>query len=339
MYRPPHLAGMFIQMAGASLYDSVSYPGGTPNAAWIVWILRSAATSPQAAQKKAAAEAIDKLIRTDLAAWLKQPPQKRGDILGDFPDYLDFYRQSYSHPTFDSFWKERRFDTSGYYDELKDVPTMFVTGWYDNFMQGTLDVFSAVSRSQKTEKKLMVGPWPHGIGTPECGAAVFGTDTSEDQPALIAEWFDHLLRRLPFESISDRKVQIYRMGGGDASRSSRGKMNLGGEWRTASAWPPPAAHPTIYYIHGDGSLGPDPPAAEEGSHFEFDPRNPVPTIGGRYSVAGVPGCIQDQAALHARADVLSYSSAPLEAPVEVTGRIRASLWVSSDIGRASKNLK
>jgi hypothetical protein len=45
----------------------------------------------------------------------------------------------------------------------------------------------------------MVGPWPHGIGTPECGATVFGPDTSEDEPTLIAEWFDHLLHRLPFE--------------------------------------------------------------------------------------------------------------------------------------------
>ena len=329
MYRPPHLIGMFIQMAGASLYDSVSYPGGTPNAAWSVWILRSAATSPQAAQNKAAADAIDTTIRTGLGAWLKQPPAAREDLLRDFPDHLDFFRQSYTHSTLDTFWKERRFQTAAYYRELKDVPTMFVTGWYDNFMQGTLDVFSTVSKNQKTEKKLMVGPWPHGIGTPECGAASFGPDTTEDQPALIADWFDHVLRQLPFETIGDQKVQIYRMGAWDGSRTPRGKMKLAGEWRATSAWPPPAAHPARYYIQGDGSLAPTPPSGGEPSRFAFDPRNPVPTIGGRYSVAGVPGCIQDQA-LNRRPDVLSYSTAPLGAPLEVTGRIRAALWVSSD---------
>ncbi len=56
MYRPPHLIGMFIRMAGAALYDSISYPGGTPNGGWIGWVLRSAASSPQAAQKREAAE-------------------------------------------------------------------------------------------------------------------------------------------------------------------------------------------------------------------------------------------------------------------------------------------
>jgi uncharacterized protein len=342
MYRPPHLIGMFIQMAGASIYDSVSYPGGTPNSSWIGWVLRSASSSPQAAQKKAAAEAIEKVVRGNFGAWLKRPPLDRADLLAEFPDYLEFYRQSYQHSAFDSFWKQRRFNTAGYYSELKDVPTLFVTGWYDNFMQGTLDVFAAVSRLQKTEKKLIVGPWPHGIGTPECGSASFGPDTTENQPALIADWFDHLLRQLPFELISGEKAQIYRMGAGDGSRTSRGKFNLGGEWRVSTAWPPPAARAIRYYIRDGGALETDPPSADAPSRFEFDPRNPVPTIGGRYAVAGVPSCIQDQVCnpkiaacqdalpLNRRPDVLSFLSAPLKSPVELTGRIRASLWVASD---------
>ena len=328
MYRPPHLIGMFVQMAGASLYDSVSYPGGTPNSAWIGWILRSAETSPQAERKKAAAEAISSVVRGNFAAWLKQPPQSRADLLAEFPDYLELYRQSYSHSSLDDFWKQRRFYTAGYYGELKDVPTLFVTGWYDNFMQGTLDVFMTVSAAQKTEKKLIVGPWPHGIGTPMCGAAAFTPDTTEDQPALVADWFDHLLHQLPFELISSQKVQFYRMGAGDGSRAARGKLNLGGEWRTSSAWPPPDVRAFRYYLRAEGALAADPPSADAPSRFDFDPRNPVPTIGGRFQVSGVPACIQDQ--VNRRPDVLSFSSAPLASPVDLTGRIFALLWIASD---------
>ena len=86
-----------------------------------------------------------------------------------------------------------------------------------------------------------------------------------------------------------------------------------------------------------------PPAEQQASGFVFDPDYPVPTIGGRYGVGALaPNCAQNQVCspktlgcadsspLNLRADVLSFSTAPLESPVEVTGKVRATLWVSSD---------
>jgi len=199
-------------------------------------------------------------------------------------------------------------------------------------MQGTLDVYMNLSRTQKTEKKLMVGPWPHGIGKPECGGAVFdGPRTTEDQPALVADWFDYLLRHESFELVSSAPVEIYRMGGGDGSRTARGKLNIGGEWRSATAWPPPASHPVRYYLHAGAALDATEPKTEEPSTYEFDPMHPAPTIGGRNNtLPNAPNCVQDQGAPGKRADTLSYASAPLGAPLELTGRIRAMLWIASD---------
>jgi putative CocE/NonD family hydrolase len=332
MLRPPHLVGMFVQMAGSSLYDSVSYPGGTPNEAWMVWLLRDASTSQRAAQHKEAAAAIDQMIRTNLSQWMKQPPTEREKILSEFPDQREAFRDSYRHASLDTFWKARRFYTAGYYEEMKDVPMMFVTGWYDQFMDGTIEVFSALSRMQKTEKKLMVGPWPHGIGTDTCGNATFGAGTTEDQAALVADWFDHVLRQVPFALISDETVQTFRMGGGNAARDQRGKLNVGGGWHTSPTWPPPGIRQARYYIHGDGSLNTAIPANEEASRYEFDPADPVPSLGGRYQIPGVPPCVQNQNTprLDKRPDILSYSSAPLDTRVELSGRIRASLAISSD---------
>lgn len=44
---------------------------------------------------------------------------------------------------------------------------------------------------------------------------------------------------------------------------------------------------------------------------------------------GIPGC-SDSSPLNQRGDVLSFTTAPLKSPIDVTGKIRATLWVSSD---------
>jgi predicted acyl esterase len=41
------------------------------------------------------------------------------------------YEDLLAHPNFDAYWKQRGWYTAGYYREMKDVPTLFLTGWYD----------------------------------------------------------------------------------------------------------------------------------------------------------------------------------------------------------------
>ena len=255
VYRPPHLVGMFVQMAGSNLYQSVSYPGGAPAADWIMWMMRSAATSPLANDRKAAADGITEMTKNNLRAWLLQDPRKRGEILRDFPVYAKVYRDFYDHPTFDSYWQQAGWNIAGHYAEAKDVPMVFVTGWYDIFEQGTIDVYSALAKMQKTEKKLMVGPWPHGIGNTVCGDALFeGPGIVENQAALVGDWFDYLLRKEKLDLLSSAPVQIYRMRGGDGTKGERGKLIMGGEWHDAPSWPPPASHATKYYLRAAGKL-------------------------------------------------------------------------------------
>ena len=62
--------------------------------------------------------------------------------------------------------------------------------------------------------------------------------------------------------------------------------------------------------------------------YTYDPTNPVPTIGGIQLT--LPSGPKDQQSIESRADVLVFTSAPLAKPLEVTGRIRARLWVASD---------
>jgi len=343
MYKPPHLAAMFAIVGGANFYQEYGYPGGTLNLGWPMWLLGTARTSQQAAGNP---EAVTKMaeIAKNPARWLREDPRQRGEIFRGFPAHQQMYDDLYGHPAFDSYWKQRGWYTAGYYREMKDVPALFLTGWYDYFGAGSMQNFSALSRIGKTPKKLIVGPWPHGVGGRECGDAWFGDSAGLDVLAYIADWFDHWLKGKPLSVMGPEPVRMFRMGGGDGSRTASGKINHGGEWRTAAAWPPPAAKAVRYFIHAGGVLSTEPPSgAGPPSFYDYDPQNPVPTIGGRYGMGAVtPGCAQDQVCtpkilgcndtkpLNSRPDVLSFSTPPLAAPVEVTGNIRAKYWVSSD---------
>ena len=121
-------------------------------------------------------------------------------------------------------------------------------------------------------------------------------------------------------------------------------MCHGGVWRDEHEWPLARTRYTPYYLHGDGTLAPEPPAADDlPSGYTFDPRDPVPTIGGNISVGfefmpaggydqrGAPlffGC-KDTLPLAARSDVLVFQTPPLTEDVEVTGPLVVKLWASS----------
>jgi hypothetical protein len=342
MYKPPHLEVMFAMVGGANFYQEYGYPGGAPNLGWPMWILGSARSSPQAAANPEAAAALT-TVGKQSALWWREDPGKRGEIFGSFPSHRRMYDDLAAHPSFDAYWKQRGWHTAGYYGDMKDVPTLFMTGWYDYFGPGAIRNFAALSARQKTTKKLIVGPWPHGIGLRECGDAWFGETAGVDVMAYMADWFGHWLKSKPLTLIGPEPVRVFRMGGGDGSRTPAGKVNHGGEWRTAAAWPVPAAKAIRFFLQPDKALANARPASPgEPSSYDYDPKNPVPTIGGRYGGGATPRCAQNQVCalgifgckdtkpLSSRADVLSFSSEPLTEPVEVTGFIRAKYWVSSD---------
>jgi len=62
--------------------------------------------------------------------------------------------------------------------------------------------------------------------------------------------------------------------------------------------------------------------------YSYDPKDPVPTLGGAQLT--LPAGPMDQRKIESRGDVLLFTGEPLEAPLEITGRVRAQLWASSD---------
>jgi putative CocE/NonD family hydrolase len=136
------------------------------------------------------------------------------------------------------------------------------------------------------------------------------------------------------------------MGGGSGRRNGAGRLEHGGHWRHASTWPLPETQYTNYYLHTNGLLSPETPATTSAPlTYRYDPRQPVPTIGGPIS-SGEPmmvgGAFDQREApaffasrppyrpLAERPDVLVFQTPPLPHALEVTGPIVARLWIASD---------
>jgi len=103
----------------------------------------------------------------------------------------------------------------------------------------------------------------------------------------------------------------------------------GNVYKMTSVWPPQNT-PTRYYLNEDFSLSASEPTSKQGkTSYKYDPRNPAPSCGGGFS-GGVSGAL-DQRKLKDRSDILRFYSAPLETPVEIAGKLKAELYISTDV--------
>jgi putative CocE/NonD family hydrolase len=201
------------------------------------------------------------------------------------------------------------------------APTLVVAGWYDSFIQGSLDNHCG-ARDTGNPAALIVGPWSHNNQTSRVGEVDFGPaadaaaiDGGGSLRSRELDWLD--LRLRPQQPVrATPPVLVFVMG-----------VN---EWRRMDRWPPPAAD-TPWYLRSDGVLSPVPPGPDEPSdRFHHDPTDPVPTWGGPVLLTDdyPPGPL-DQRRTEERADVLVYTSEPLPTALEVIGRIRAHVTAAS----------
>ncbi|HEU0143058.1 MAG TPA: CocE/NonD family hydrolase [Bryobacteraceae bacterium] len=341
MERPPHLVAMFANVGGANFYQEYAYPGGALNLGWALWILRSAETSP-AAQENAEAKSRLTQILEQPEKWLRLPPRERAAVFEPFPVHLRIYEDFLAHSRHDAYWHDPGFHTPAGWERIKDVPILFISGWYDYFGDGVLSNFSALSKTQKMPKKLVMGPWWHAVGSSSCGDGFFGDAAAVAVREMTLAWFDRWLKGRAAGEMPDQPVRYFRMGGGPGGRDAEGRFQHGGTWLTATTWPLESLERTKLYLAEGGKLNRT-ASAGPALTFVFDPAGPVPTIGGRYGVRSLtPDCFQDQVCrpgilgcndsspLAERKDVLMFSTDALTEDLEVTGPVRARLWVSTD---------
>jgi hypothetical protein len=312
------------------------------------WVMLNAARGSRASRDPATQKILQEM--TDhRRKYLAELPLRKGTTpLKLAPDYEDWLIEAMKRGANDDFW--RAGNIVDYPDRYKDVPVYLVGGWYDSWGGNTTSNYRALSRTLQSPVYLIMGPWIHGQqGRHAHGQVDFGKDAAIPDPlAWRLEWYDKWLRgrdnsvgrSAPFA----KKVRLFVMGTGDCSKTPEGLDAHGGSWRDEDAWPPADSKPTPYYFVRGGVLSPEPPQAERAStSYVFDPKDPVPTIGGcissndgimlqgAWDQKGGPHVwnFQDPLPLSARNDVLVFQTPPLAKDVEVTGEILVKLWVSS----------
>ncbi len=263
------------------------------------------------------------------------------------PEYEAWLIEAMGHGDNDAYWASMGSSVVDHIAEYQDVPSYHVTGWYDSWGAQVANLnYVELSKAKKSLQRLIVGPWTHGgQGQSFSGIAEFGPTAAVDMNALRHRWFDRWLLGLQNGVDREPPVRLFVMGGGDARKTAEGRLFVGGAWRDEREWPLARTAYTPYYLHADGTLSSTAPsAAAPPTKYSFDPRHPVPTIGGNVSSEGVlmPRGAQDQRCyrehwlckdtlpLSARQDVVVFQTPPLQEDVEVTGRLVVKLWASSN---------
>jgi putative CocE/NonD family hydrolase len=142
-------------------------------------------------------------------------------------------------------------------------------------------------------------------------------------------WFDHWLRDGvdPFEG---QQAVLYSPRAGLAEPESYRPD----DWRQSESWPPPGSVAQQWRLGGDGRLtryAPEGAEDVEGSplRFTYDPRRPIPTVGGRNML--IPSGMLDQSDVRERADYgLIYRGEALAESMTLAGPVRATVSVESD---------
>jgi hypothetical protein len=338
--RPVGLAAMFLECGGfANAWRGGIRHGGAFELKQATWAYRNA---QQAGLQE----------RVDIAEWFQRLPWQPGDSpLKGAPEYEDYLFQQWQRGSFDAYWRQPELYAAGHYPAFAGIPVMLVCGWWDPYAQTTTDNYAGLSRVSPGQVKMVLGPWTHGErSVTHAGDVDFGPDAlldgvlARDYLQMRLDWFDRWLKGKHGPAREEPAVRYFRMGGGSGRRNAQGRLEHGGCWRTAADWPVPGTRQQPWYLQPDGSLLPQRPHGDRVFEYEFDPDQPVPTIGGSVTSgeplmvagaydqrthAGVFGARAPYGPLAERSDVLVFQSPPLAEDLEVTGTVLIKLWIAS----------
>ncbi len=308
--KPPHLVSIFPYVTASEYYEGWTYQSG----ALMQWFASSWTTG-------LAQDTVSRQVGeiSDPKSWVPQLPVDAYRLIAlPGAGVAPYFRDWIAHERDDDYWKPWKI--SDHYAEMT-VKALHSGGWHDLFLKGTIQNYMGMRRSSPAAagQRLLLGPWGHTGTSPEgkIGDWTFGKQAVLDFNQILWNWADYSLKGVQNEYATGAPVRIFIMG-----------ENV---WRDEQDFPLARAQNTNYYLH-HGELTTAAPAADETAEaYEYDPANPVPTIGGRLCCGNnqFPPGPADQHPNEGRSDVLVFSTPPLEKDIEVTGFIHAKIFAES----------
>lgn len=261
-------------------------------------------------------------VRPLFESYVAHLPLRTADIVAAGTQ-LPAWRNALEHPSYDAYWR-----SASIREKLQHVtvPVLSLGGWFDEYAESDLDAFARLAKRGHAVE-TWIGPWSHNPGW-RFSTRDFGVQAALPIRKKQAEWFDRWLQHPGGEPIEAALplLHLFVMG-----------PNV---WREEHEWPLARTRYTPAYLTssghantaaGDGLLQWEPVREGKSDSFTYDPKNPVPTTGGAICCEPTvlpPGPL-NQAEVEQRPDVLTYTSVPLRDELEVTGSVRAVLYVAS----------
>ncbi|MFZ0216479.1 MAG: CocE/NonD family hydrolase [Candidatus Dormiibacterota bacterium] len=323
--RPPHLRAMVSTSAAGRWQQEIPYTNGCFQLyfGWWVYMVRRRIQESHGLGLTDWDEVLRRLPLNAIRDFIQPVPGLWEDVA--------------ERETLDDYWRALRIDDR--YAGI-DVPCLHVTGWYD--LEDLLGAFhhyeQMIAKSPASQRqRLLVGPWSHvksrfphhTYADQEHGAAA-----APDMNEIHLRWFDHWLKDEPNGVPDDPPVRLFEPG-----------TNV---WREAGSWPLAQRSASLFLRSELGSGGlsatqvPDDPPQEAAQgpsrgapggepprSYRYDPLDPAPTQLDvrRYPLEDVP---LDQTAVEGRPDVLTYTSAPLERELVISGWPHLHLRAATD---------
>jgi uncharacterized protein len=317
--QPEGLVCISPGMTACDLYDGWFYRHGALRLAttlgWGIQMLKADT------RRKKLREASDRLEQ----AWasiseqtlylpIREHPALHGEGVPKYVlDWLD-----HSEPG--GYWESM--DVSESLERIR-VPALHISGWYDMFVEGSVQGFvdlceRAATENARANQYLIAGPWQHIPWGDRIGAMDFGPEALLDTDALLLRWFNHWLKDSG-EFAREPKIRHFILGENS--------------WKQADIYPTTADF--ALFLHstgkansrkGDGALASAWPQSDEPTDvYVYDPEVPVSAPGGSASLAGS----FDQSALEMGNNVLVYTTETLAKSLRIFGRPRVVLFAAT----------
>ncbi|MCG6137196.1 MAG: CocE/NonD family hydrolase [Nostoc sp. LLA-1] len=309
--KPPALTAICPAMIGYALDADWAYEGGAfclqTNLAWAIQL----ATETARLRK-------DKTAYAALLAAAQNLPLYNPEILQQLAPE-SFYHHWLQHSPEDTYWQEL---SPKVHLQNVDLPMFHIGGWFDTYLRGTLHLYEDITARSTTPQHLLVGPWAHLPWGRKVGEMDFGIKAASPVDQMQIRWFDQFLKDVDTGLLQEQPVCLFEMG----SNIWRSFPNL------------PTDNQKSYFLsttglasirEDSGTLIPNPQAPIPASFdvLVHDPWRPVPALGGH---AAIPSGVFERSPVDCRADVLTYTSAPLDQDLHLAGNVVVEIFSSAD---------
>ena len=228
------------------------------------------------------------------------------------------------------------------------VPGLHIGGWYDIFLSGTIETWRTLVSAGIPDQELLIGPWAHNpwgaaVGERRLDTKAFGTGMIDRrQVEFFKQHLDpDVARAAPARDADPTAVVDAKMQSSPNRPRIRYFQLFADDWSSADSWPPQGAAERSLYLHsggsansagGDGVLASRVPGSNPPDIYEYRPTSPVLAVGGHSCCFPdlAPMGMADQTRVEQLAQVLVYTSEPLDRDLVLAGPVRAELWVASD---------